>query len=119
MRYLDIAVALLVGTGAIVGLAAWSPSQGDAVANVYAVRSTLYGELGAFVQDEGVAVFIGQGGPACSALASHSNFTSGLAATIGGVSCGILPPSSSVDVSLTFQIATTRVTLWAWSTGAA
>lgn len=117
MRYLDIAVAALIGASAIAGLAAWGPGGPDSYAHQKAVQSALWGDLQEFVQKQGTA-WVVESTPAqfCAALAEASSRSFTLTGALGGHSCGA-PPAGSVAVGLSFTLGGREAVLEAWSYG--
>lgn len=117
MRYLDIAVAALIGTSAITALVAWGPGAPDSSARQAAVRSALRDDLLEFVQTRGMVWLMGAA-PAqvCAALARASAPNATLTGTVGGHSCGD-PPAGSVAVALSFALGGRGTVLEAWSYG--
>ncbi len=113
--FVDVAVAVLIGTSAITGILLMSPAAGDAAALRLRVKTTLRDMLVSFAESEGVEWFL-ETPPAaiCSQLASASNATYALSATIGSFSCGG-PPPGATSVSLDLDLIPLEVTLLGWS----
>lgn len=116
MRFLDLAVAALIGISAVSALAVWSPAQGDFASQQAALRSGLRAELLSFLQDHGMGWFSSvtpQG--FCRAVESSSTPDVTFGGAIGSASCGLVPTSAVAEVSVTFQLPSREVTLAAWS----
>lgn len=116
MRYLDLAVAALIGTSAITGVISWDPRAGDAGSHRLELQTRLRDGLLALIQEQGVAWFV-RTPPAtvCAYLAARSNSSYGLHATLGADSCGSPPRPGSAVASLTMDLLPFEVTLVAWS----
>ena len=120
MRYLDIAVALLVGTSAIAGVSAWSPGPGDAASARLLTAMTLRDGIAGFIQSKGMAWFVSTPpGEICSAALHALGPTETMSAVIGALACPGDPPALAASASLTFRVASRQVTLTAWSDAAA
>ena len=116
MRFLDIAVAALIGASAITGMAAWSPQAGDSASRGAAAQGQLRDELLSFLSEPGMAwLIINSPSAACSALSGLSNSTVGVSASFGSYSCGSPPTAGSRAASLTLLLGTNDVDLEAWS----
>ncbi|MDE1852708.1 MAG: hypothetical protein KGI38_03050 [Thaumarchaeota archaeon] len=116
MRFIDVAIAALIGTSAISGLAVWSPHSPDASSQKLALQSELRDRLVAFIQERGVQWLVrSTPAEACSALAGASNSTFSVSATLGTFSCGPEPPPGRVTATISFRLAPFEVTLVAWS----
>jgi hypothetical protein len=115
LRYVDIALAAMIGGSAITGILAWNPQDGDAGSHEALLQSHLRDRLLAVVQDKGVLWLLSPLNSVCSYLASLSNSTSGVYAVIGAGSCGSRPVPGSVEASLSMNLYSSEVTLVAWS----
>jgi len=116
LRYVDLAVAAIIGTSAIAGIAAWDPRSGDAGSRQERVQMQLRSSLLDVLQEQGILWLIhSPPGAVCSYLADKSNSTFGMAATLGSVSCGVPPRSGSVVASLEMRLVGSEVSLVAWS----
>jgi hypothetical protein len=115
MRYLDIAVAAMVGTAAITGLSVWSPAQGDRASASFQERSTLRDGIVAFVEIRGMPwLASAPWSKICAAIGEASNSTLVLSAEMGSSSCGTVPSPGSDFVSITFQLDGDQVAITAW-----
>ena len=116
MRYIDLAVAALVGTSALAGIVAWDPGTADSGARGLKLQAVLRDDLTAYVQGRGVAWFA-RSPPSviCSALAGASNSTFGMQATLGSLSCGSPPPPGSLTATLSMTLLPFEVKVEAWS----
>lgn len=116
MRYIDLAVAALIGVSAITGVMAWAPAGGDATSLQIERQMQLRDYLLLFLRQHGIAWLLATPTEAvCSYLASLSNSSFGVAATFGSVSCGVPPENGSVAANVTLKLASSEVTLVAWS----
>ena len=116
MRYLDVGVAVLVGTAAITGLSLWSPAAGDAASSRYQSTIGLRDWMVAFVNERGVPWFYANPEvTVCSAIAGATNATVALYAEVGTARCGTPPPRGAVTAQLSFRLGSRQVTLEAWS----
>jgi hypothetical protein len=120
MRYLDIAVAAMVGTAALAGLVAWAPGQSDLASRRLQARSALRDSLVAFIDEKGVAWFVSSpASEVCSGVSSASNSTYHIFAQVGAVGCGPPPPAGATAARVAFLVGALQVTLTAWSGAAA
>lgn len=116
MRYIDIAVAALIGASALTGISVWTPGPYDAAAKRSSLHAALQGELQGFVQSQGMVWFLrSTSGAFCSSLARASNSTVVFSGDIGGSPCGDPPPPGAVAASLHFTLAAREYELTAWS----
>jgi hypothetical protein len=115
MRYLDLAVATLIGTSAIAGIAAFSPRHADVASGGLAMESQLRDGLLAILQHEGVTWLI-QSSPqvVCAHLQELSNLSVSFSGMIGPYGCGPSPPSGSPVATLAFYLMPYQVVLEAW-----
>jgi hypothetical protein len=115
LRFVDIAVAALIGTSAFTGMVVWSPQQGDNASNQSLLQAQLRDALLKLIQDRGFAWLI-QTPPQeiCAALAGMSNSSVGFDAVLGQYSC--FAPPRSPSASLAFRLLPMEVTLEVWST---
>ena len=116
MRYVDLAVAALIGTSAITGIIAWNPRAGDQASRQLETQTRLRDLLLGILQQRGTTWFLRS--PAdvvCSYLARRSNSSFGLEATLGSLTCGPPPMEGSVAASLSLRLVPFEVTLVAWS----
>jgi hypothetical protein len=116
MRYLDVAVALMVGTAALAGIAAWGPGPGDALSAHYRAESAVRAQLLRFVDGKGVAWFAyAPAADICAAVLGGSNSTFGLDADVGSAGCGAPPPPGSATARLSFSVGGKEVNLSGWT----
>jgi len=115
LRYLDIAIAALVGMSAISGTAVWTPRSGDGASRQLMLQEELRDYVLAYLQQKGVFWLL-QSPPEsiCSELSRASNASVTLSATIGPRSCGS-PPSGTVYVAVNLNVIPEEVTVEAWS----
>lgn len=119
MRYLDVAVAALIGASAITGIVAWGPGVPDSAASHAAARSALWVDLEEFVQAQGtVWMMRSTPGQFCAALAAASPPNATLTGSVGGHNCGD-PPDGADAVSVSFMLGGRETVLEAWSYGGA
>lgn len=117
MRFVDLAVAALIGSSAITGIVAWTPRAGDAGAQRVGAQVQLRDRLVGLLQRNGLVPFLQSPEAACRLLAESSNSTFRLYATLGPSSCGTPPTAGSPRASLTMRLVTSEVVLVAWSSG--
>ena len=116
MRYIDIAVATLVGVSAITGVLLWTPRGGDTQASALAAETELRDRVAGLIEAKGMVWFIGTPpSSVCSYIAGLSNSTIHLLATVGGATCGSRPAEGAVRASLSFRLVHLQVTVEAWS----
>ncbi len=115
MRYLDLAIATLIGTSAIAGIVASSPRQSDNAARALALESQLRDQLLAILQQKGTAWLI-QAGPegVCSYLREASNSSATFSGVIGGYSCQPSPPAGVLLATLPLRLIPFDAVLEAW-----
>ena len=115
MRYLDIAVAVMVGTAAITGLVVWTPAQGDSASASFQERTALRDRMVSFVETRGVTWFVTTPeAEICADVQGAANSTFVLSVQVGSSSCGVPPPEGAVFASISFQLVQSQVTLTAW-----
>jgi len=115
MRYLDLAVAALIGVSAIAGIATFSPGQSDVASKRLAMESQLRDELLTILQREGLTWLI-QSSPqaVCAYLQDSSNSSVTFSGVIGPYTCGTSPPISSPVATLAFYLTPYQIVLEAW-----
>jgi hypothetical protein len=120
LRYLDIALAILIGTSAISGILVWNPRTGDEAAASSSAKTLLMNALTTFVEEKGMAWFL-QSPPEelCAGLASDSNSTFEITGVVGTYRCGPQPPEGATAASLSFDLSAFEVSLEAWRSAAA
>ena len=114
MRFLDLALAILIGASAVTGISAWNPRAGDAAANRLGEQMQLRDFLAGMLTREGAAWLLSPSA-VCAELGQMSNSSFGVAATLGPSSCGSAPEGDPVTASLSMELAPYEVTLVAWS----
>lgn len=116
MRYVDLSLAALIGVSAVTGVIALAPGGGDAASLQIARQMQLRDDLLRLLQQRGTAWLLSTP-PAvvCSQLASLSNSSFRMGATLGGVSCGVPPRGGSAEANITLMLGNSEVTLVAWS----
>ena len=116
MRYLDLAIAGLIGTSAIAGIVALAPGQGDLASSSLATEVKLRDSLLALLQQRGTAWII-QSTPEtiCSYLRDLSNSSVTFSGSIGPLRCGAPPPPGRPAASIALHLIGLQVVLEAWS----
>ena len=116
MRYIDLAVAALIGTSTLTGMVAWDPTGADSNSRWLHIQTALRDNLEGFLRGKG-APWLLQSPPdvVCSTVVGASNSTFGMAATVGSLSCGPPPPPGSAAVKLGAKLGLVEVTLVEWS----
>ena len=114
LRYIDLAVAAMIGASAISGLVVWSPRSGDSVSQTVMLQLELRDRLLGYLQQRGVVWFLhSPQAMICSALAKSSNSSVVMSALIGGEACSPQPEGEPM-ATLTLRFITIEVTLEAW-----
>ena len=115
MRYLDIAVAALLGVSAITGLGLVSPRPGDAASVQLSTQTGLRDGLLAIVQHKGISWLLTTPAPEiCAYLEQSSNSTVSLSATIGTEPCPSQPLPEADAATLYVPLKAIAVELEAW-----
>jgi len=115
MRYLDLAIAALIGTSAIAGVATFSPRQADYTSGGLLVESQLRDELLTIIQRQGVTWLILSSPQAvCAYLQELSNSSVTFSGVIGQHRCGPYPPGESPVATLVLDLIPYQVLLEAW-----
>jgi len=117
LRFIDLAVAALIGSSAITGIVAWNPRAGDAGAQQFASQESLRDELVEFLRHGGLAQFLQSPSGACLRVSEASNSTFRLYATIGSATCGTPPTPGSPNATLSLKLVPFVVVLVSWSPG--
>ena len=115
MRYVDLAIAALVGTSAITGVLAWSPQGSDRDASVQILEAAIRDELLANVQARGtVWILSASTASLCSEVSSLSNSTFTFGAMVDGEPCA---PSAQgvVRANVTLAFFARQIVLQGWS----
>lgn len=116
MRFIDLALAALIGTSAITGMVVWSPKASDAGAQRLGTVAQLRDRLVGFLQRNGLIQFESSS-DACRLIGEASTPTFRLYAAMGSVSCGSPPEAGSPSATLSFRLIPFEVELVAWSPG--
>lgn len=115
MRYIDIAVAALIGLAAITGEFALSPWPADAMSVSLASRSGLRDSLLTIVELKGTTwLLISSFSQMCDYLDQLSNSTVTFTATIGSQPCANQPGPGYMVAVLDFPLKPRPVELEAW-----
>lgn len=117
MRFIDLAVAALIGSSAITGIVTWNPGAGDVGAQQLALQERLRDSLVEFLQRYGVIQFQQAPAGACLHVSEASNSTFMLYATVGSLSCGTAPTGGSTNATLSLRLIPFEVVLVSWSPG--
>ena len=116
MRYLDLAVAVLIGSSAITGVVALTPRPGDSASDALALQSHIRDELLGFLESRGTPwLLVASPSAFCADLGRLSNSTVTLGGSIGGIACGTSPPAGAVAANLTLDLISREVVLEGWS----
>jgi hypothetical protein len=116
MRYLDLAVAALIGMSAIAGIVTWTPGPGDLTSSNMMLESALRDGLLALLQQRGTFWLIASSPyQICSYLQGLSNSSVTYSASLGPYQCNPPPPVASTEASLILGLAPYRVVLEAWA----
>ncbi|HEV2138241.1 MAG TPA: hypothetical protein VGR53_05320 [Nitrososphaerales archaeon] len=115
MRWLDIAIATMIGVSAISTIVTWNPRVADISSHRLMLESRLRDRLVSYVDHRGLP-WIEQSSPEsmCADLERQSNSIE-LSATIDSFSCGPSAPKGAAIMTLTLQLDVRDVTLQAWS----
>ena len=116
MRYLDLAVAVMIGTSAISGVVALTPGPDDAASTALALQAHIRDELLGYLQSRGTSWLLAASPSVfCADLGKLSDSTVTFGGSIGGVPCGPSPPTGAVAANLTLDLIPRRVILEGWS----
>jgi hypothetical protein len=115
LRYLDLALAALIGISTVAAISWYSTGPADATSSELALRVRLRDSLLSLLQEKGVRWFlVTPPDEICSSLAAISNSSETFSATVGTLSCRI-PPKDSVDETMSLPFLPQVVTLECWS----
>ena len=115
MRYVDLAVAAMIGASTITGIVVWTPRVNDGVSDSARVASQLRDELLARLEQKGTVWLISSSpDEICAYLRGISNSSFTFSASIGSHLCGPLPPEGVTMANLTLSLIPYRVILEAW-----
>ncbi len=116
MRFLDIAVAVMVGVSAIAGLVVWTPRFGDSVSNRMALQAHLRDVLVSFLESKGVPwILQASAAEVCTGLDSNLNGTVHVFVSLGTQTCGSPSTKGAVASNLTLALLPFEVNMAAWS----
>ena len=116
MRYVDLALAALIGTSCITGIFAWNPRAWDSTSSSLELQTHLRDGLLGILQNRGI-VWLMSSPPVdvCAALQSVSNSSVTYSAVLGDYSCRPFPTPSLPDANLTLNLIPFKVVLESWS----
>jgi hypothetical protein len=117
MRYLDLAVATMIGMSSVTALVVLSPSPFDAAADRQASNLVVRDDLLGYLRGQGAA-WLSSAPPqeVCQSIARASSSAVSFDAVIDNDPCGVAPYGVMV-VNLTLAFSERTVILEAWSTG--
>jgi hypothetical protein len=115
MRYIDLALAALVGTSAVAGIASWNPSPGDSAAHQMGVQIVLRDQIIDILQQRGLTQVLQDPASFCSYVNGLSNSTFGVYAQTLSMSCGSPPERGAVSSTLAMDLLPSEATFVAWS----
>jgi hypothetical protein len=115
VRWLDIALATMIGISAISGIVNWDPRLADNGSNRLVLENRLRDALMSYLDSRGLP-WIQESSPVaiCADLERLSNSIA-LSANINSFSCGPSPPKGATIMTLTLQLGVRDVTLQAWT----
>lgn len=115
MRWLDIALATMIGVSAISGIVTWDPRVADTGSHRLMLENRLGDALVSYLDSRGLP-WIQESSPVaiCADLESLSNSIA-LSANINSFSCGPSPPKGATIMTLTLHLGVRDVTLQTWS----
>jgi hypothetical protein len=115
MRFVDLAVAGMIGISSLGLLIVWNPQANDLAAGRALERARLRDLLVRFVDREGlVSLQQSPPGQICEKFSALTNATLQVEAEIGSYSCGAPPPPYSNAANLTMALGPREVSLLAW-----
>jgi len=115
-----LAVAALIGTTAITGIAAFSPRQADFASSGLAMQSRLRDDILAALQEKGVTwLILSSPEMFCARLQYLSNSSVTFSGVIGPYRCGPPSPKGYPAATLAFHLMQYQVVLQAWSSAPA
>ena len=118
MRFLDLAMAGLIGTSALLGMSAFAPRHADMASSSLAKEAQLRDGLLALLEHRGASWLI-QSSPetVCAFLLGISNSSVTFSGGIGSLRCGA-PPGPGIPVAvISIQLLGRQVVLEAWADG--
>jgi hypothetical protein len=120
VKFIDIAVAGMIGISSIASLLVWTPSTYDIAAQRAAEQVRLRDGLMNVVDSYGL-YWLQESPPRgiCTALGMMSNSAVTFSATVDGVPCSVPRGPLGVEANLTVRIGARLVDLESWYTGRA
>lgn len=116
MRFIDLAVAAMIGASSIAGILFLNPSPAEVSTSRYVQDSQTRSDLLAMVESVGLnQIFSEPTQGLCALLQSRSNATVQFSAVTSGGGCNSDPPPGTDVISLPISFNGARVTLEAWS----
>lgn len=115
MRYVDIAIAGMIGLSSITAIASFTPRPGDLTSHYALEQIRARDALLAYLNQRGVAWFLESStSEICADIASMSNGSVDFSATLGSVSCGGPHSNTRLIAALSLNLTRYEVTLEAW-----
>ena len=116
MRYLDLAVAAMIGASALSGILAWTPRTGDSASSSEILESHMRDQLLSYLRSRGTTwLLTATPDEICVDIGRLSNSSVRFGAIIGTVSCPSEPQVENVEANLTLHLLQREVVLEAWS----
>ena len=115
MRFLDLAVAVLIGVSSLGILGVCTPQHAERTSAVADVRMRIdYGILGA-VRRVGIVTLASSGVQyACARISSESNGTMSFSAVVDGHQCQPVPPAGAIVDSLNLTLPGRHLVIEGW-----
>ena len=115
MRFLDIAVATMIGTSGLAALGVWNPQASDSTAAEAALRIKLHDGLVSAVEAMGLAALSSLPfSDLCTQIATLPVDSYTLSASVGPSQCDPSPPQGLHVESMTLDFGGRSVTVEAW-----
>jgi hypothetical protein len=115
LRFLDIAVAAIIGLISTTAIVIWSPTPYASASHDYQVEIGLRDLLVEIVENTGVyGMQRSSFSEICSIVARYSNSSVTVSAEMGGNDCVAGPQTGSIGSMLTVPLFTGQVILQAW-----
>ncbi len=116
MKFLDVAVAVIIGLSAFVSLDAFSPTANVAASYALERQASARDSLSALIASPGVAWLQSASmAQTCALLASLSNNSVVFSATQGAVACRGAPAGAVASANLTLSFPSRTLVLEAWA----